>query len=225
MHGCLRWRGLPGLPVRAVMDLCKATVYLTGTWVRLVRFCAAAGPVARPFCRMRTRRRRQRMHVSAPAAHRPQSEDIVQDDMELMAAIGRMVVNAAELQYAVAELADTAEGLRGEECRGGGAAPGIAAVVLVSCRVYAGWCAGVSPRGSSLSYQVLGRPSAVGCACPRGSPHCVSGILHVSAGTPRSWARAQHPGSSMSRMQGREHSPGRQEVRPSTSDGFARTAG
>lgn len=38
--------------------------------------------------------------------------------MELMAAIGRMVVNAAELEYAVAELAATAEGLRGEECRG-----------------------------------------------------------------------------------------------------------
>ena len=37
--------------------------------------------------------------------------------MELMAAIGRMVVNAAELEYAVAELAATAEGLRGEECR------------------------------------------------------------------------------------------------------------
>jgi hypothetical protein len=36
--------------------------------------------------------------------------------MELMAAIGRMVVNAAELEYAVAELAATAEGLRGEEC-------------------------------------------------------------------------------------------------------------
>jgi hypothetical protein len=40
----------------------------------------------------------------------------VHDDMELMAAIGRMVVNAAELEYAVAELAATAEGLRGEEC-------------------------------------------------------------------------------------------------------------
>lgn len=39
------------------------------------------------------------------------------DDMELMAAIGRMVVNAAELEYAVSELAATAEGLRGEECR------------------------------------------------------------------------------------------------------------
>lgn len=37
--------------------------------------------------------------------------------MELMAAIGRMVVNAAELEYAVAELAATAEGLRGEECQ------------------------------------------------------------------------------------------------------------
>jgi hypothetical protein len=32
--------------------------------------------------------------------------------MELMAAIGRMVVNAAELEYAVAESAATAEGLR-----------------------------------------------------------------------------------------------------------------
>jgi hypothetical protein len=41
----------------------------------------------------------------------------VHDDTELMAAIGRMVVNAAELEYAVAELAATAEGLRGEECR------------------------------------------------------------------------------------------------------------
>ncbi len=38
--------------------------------------------------------------------------------MELMAAVGRMVVNAAEQEYAVAELAATAEGLRGEECRG-----------------------------------------------------------------------------------------------------------
>ena len=44
-------------------------------------------------------------------------KDIVHDDMELMAAIGRMVVNATELEYAVAELAATAEGLRGEECR------------------------------------------------------------------------------------------------------------
>jgi len=35
----------------------------------------------------------------------------VHDDMELMAAIGRMVVNASELEYAVAE------GLRGEDCR------------------------------------------------------------------------------------------------------------
>jgi hypothetical protein len=41
----------------------------------------------------------------------------VHDDTEMMAAIGRMVVNAAELEYAVAELAATAEGLRGEECR------------------------------------------------------------------------------------------------------------
>jgi len=41
----------------------------------------------------------------------------VRDDTELMAAIGRMVVNAAELEYAVVELAATAEGLRGEECR------------------------------------------------------------------------------------------------------------
>jgi hypothetical protein len=41
----------------------------------------------------------------------------VHDDMELMAAIGRVVVNAAELEYAVAELAATAEGLRGDECR------------------------------------------------------------------------------------------------------------
>jgi hypothetical protein len=39
------------------------------------------------------------------------------DDTELMAAIGRVVVNAAELEYVVAELAATAEGLRGEECR------------------------------------------------------------------------------------------------------------
>ena len=38
------------------------------------------------------------------------------DDTELMAAIGRMVVNAAELEYAVAELAATAEGLRSAEC-------------------------------------------------------------------------------------------------------------
>lgn len=38
------------------------------------------------------------------------------DNMELMAAIGRMMVNAAELEYAVAELSATAEGLRGEEC-------------------------------------------------------------------------------------------------------------
>ena len=37
--------------------------------------------------------------------------------MELMAAIGRMMVNAAELEYAVAELAATVEGLRDEECR------------------------------------------------------------------------------------------------------------
>ena len=37
--------------------------------------------------------------------------------MELMAAIGRMVVNSAELEYAVAELAATAEGLLGEECQ------------------------------------------------------------------------------------------------------------
>jgi len=41
----------------------------------------------------------------------------VHDDTEPMAAIGRMVVNAAELEYAVAELAATAEGLRGEECQ------------------------------------------------------------------------------------------------------------
>ena len=41
----------------------------------------------------------------------------MRDDVELMAAIGRMVVNAAELEYAVAELAATAQGLRGEECR------------------------------------------------------------------------------------------------------------
>jgi hypothetical protein len=41
----------------------------------------------------------------------------VHDDTELMAAIGRMVVNAAELGYAVAELAATAEGLRDEERR------------------------------------------------------------------------------------------------------------
>lgn len=34
-----------------------------------------------------------------------------------MAAIGRTVVNAAELEYAVAELAATTEGLRGEERR------------------------------------------------------------------------------------------------------------
>ena len=34
-----------------------------------------------------------------------------------MAAIGRMVVNAAQLEYAVAELAATTEGLRGEECQ------------------------------------------------------------------------------------------------------------
>ena len=34
-----------------------------------------------------------------------------------MAAIGRMVVNAAGLEYAVAELAATAEGLRGEQCQ------------------------------------------------------------------------------------------------------------
>ena len=39
------------------------------------------------------------------------------DDMELMAAIGRMVVNAAEPEYAVAELAATARGPAGEECR------------------------------------------------------------------------------------------------------------
>ncbi len=39
------------------------------------------------------------------------------DDTELMAAIGRMVVNAAQLEYAVAELAATTEGLRGEECQ------------------------------------------------------------------------------------------------------------
>jgi hypothetical protein len=45
------------------------------------------------------------MRVSAPAARRTQSKDIVHDDIELMAAIGRMVVNAAELEYAVAELA------------------------------------------------------------------------------------------------------------------------
>lgn len=37
------------------------------------------------------------MRVSAPAARRTQGCDIVHDDMELMAAIGRMVVNAAEL--------------------------------------------------------------------------------------------------------------------------------
>jgi hypothetical protein len=41
----------------------------------------------------------------------------VHDDTELMASIGRMVVNAAELEYAVAELDATAEGLRDEECR------------------------------------------------------------------------------------------------------------
>jgi len=41
----------------------------------------------------------------------------VHDDTELMAAIGRMVVNASELEYAVAELAAVAEGLRDEECR------------------------------------------------------------------------------------------------------------
>ena len=38
------------------------------------------------------------------------------DGTELMAAIGRMVVNAAELEYAVAELAATSEGLRDAEC-------------------------------------------------------------------------------------------------------------
>jgi hypothetical protein len=42
----------------------------------------------------------------------------VHDDTELMAAIGRMMVKAAELEYAVAELAAAADdGLRGEECR------------------------------------------------------------------------------------------------------------
>jgi hypothetical protein len=39
------------------------------------------------------------------------------DDMELMAAIGRMVVNASELEYAVAELTAVSEGLRDEERR------------------------------------------------------------------------------------------------------------
>jgi hypothetical protein len=34
-----------------------------------------------------------------------------------MAAIGRIVVNTAELEYAVAELVATAEGRRGEACR------------------------------------------------------------------------------------------------------------
>jgi hypothetical protein len=57
------------------------------------------------------------MHLSPRATRRTWSEDIVHDDMELIAAIGRMVVNAAELEYAVAELAATAEGLQGEECR------------------------------------------------------------------------------------------------------------
>jgi hypothetical protein len=57
------------------------------------------------------------MHLSPGATRRTLSQDIVHDDAELMAAIGRMVVNAAELEYAVAELAATAEGLREEECR------------------------------------------------------------------------------------------------------------
>jgi hypothetical protein len=57
------------------------------------------------------------MHLSSRATRRTWSKDIVHDDMELMAAIGRVVVNAAELEYAVAELAAAAEGLRDEECR------------------------------------------------------------------------------------------------------------
>jgi hypothetical protein len=36
------------------------------------------------------------------------------DDTELLAAIGRMVVNAAQLEYSVAELVTGTEGLRGE---------------------------------------------------------------------------------------------------------------
>jgi hypothetical protein len=40
------------------------------------------------------------------------------DDTELMAAIGRMVVNAALLEYSVAQLIAITEGLEGEECRG-----------------------------------------------------------------------------------------------------------
>jgi hypothetical protein len=39
------------------------------------------------------------------------------DDTELLAAIGRIVVNAATLEYAVAELVAVAEGLRGEDAR------------------------------------------------------------------------------------------------------------
>lgn len=38
------------------------------------------------------------------------------DDTELLAAIGRMVVNASELEYAIAELVAVAEGLRDEKC-------------------------------------------------------------------------------------------------------------
>ena len=39
------------------------------------------------------------------------------DDTELLAAIGRIVVNAALLEYSVAELVAVIEGLRGEACQ------------------------------------------------------------------------------------------------------------
>ncbi len=39
------------------------------------------------------------------------------DDTELMAAIGRMVVNAAVLDYSIAELVAVTEGLRDEACQ------------------------------------------------------------------------------------------------------------
>jgi hypothetical protein len=39
------------------------------------------------------------------------------DDTELLAAIGRIVMNAAMLEYAVAELIAVAEGLRGEAAK------------------------------------------------------------------------------------------------------------
>lgn len=44
-------------------------------------------------------------------------DDSPVEDTELMAAIGRMIVNAAQLEYSVAELVATADGMRDRECQ------------------------------------------------------------------------------------------------------------